>query len=88
LAAIKLETVRVEVKNPVLLVIVEIATVDAMRDEPVNVENWLRAKLDTLILAAIKVETVRVEVKNPVLLVIVEIATVDAMRDEPVNVEN
>ena len=39
MAAIKVETVRVDVKNPVLLVIVEIATVDAMRDEPVKVEN-------------------------------------------------
>jgi hypothetical protein len=77
LAAISVETVRVEVKNPVLLVIVEIATVDAMRDEPVSVENWFRAKLDTLILAAISVETVRVDVTNPELLVIVE----------PVNVE-
>ena len=88
MAAINVETVSVDVKNPVLLVIVEIATVDAMRDEPVNVENWFSAKLDTLILAAIKVDTVRVELKNPVLLVIVEIATVDAMRDDPVKVEN
>ena len=88
MAAIKVETVRVEVKNPVLLVIVEIATVDAIREEPVSVENWFSAKLDTLILAAIKVDTVRVEVKNPVLLVIVEIATVDAIREEPVRVEN
>ena len=63
--------------NPVLLVIVEIAIVDAMRDEPVNVENRLRDKLDTLIFAAISVETVRVEVMNPVLLVIVEPARVE-----------
>ena len=77
-----------ELTNPVLVVIVEIAIVDAIRDDPVKVENWFSAKLDTLILAAIKVDTVRVELKNPVLLVIVEIATVDAMRDEPVNVEN
>jgi hypothetical protein len=88
LAAISVETVRVELKNPVLAVIVEIATVDAMRDDPVSVENWFSAKLDTLILAAISVETVSVEVMNPVLAVIVEIATVDAMRDEPVSVEN
>jgi hypothetical protein len=39
LAAINVETVRVELKNPVLLVIVEIAIVDAMRDDPVKVEN-------------------------------------------------
>jgi len=39
LAAISVETIRVDVKNPVLLVIVEIATVDAMRDDPVKVEN-------------------------------------------------
>ena len=58
--------------NPVLLVMVEIATVDAISDEPVSVENRLRVKLDTLILAAISVDTVRVEVMNPVLLVIVE----------------
>ena len=77
LAAIKVETVRVELKNPVLLVIVEIATVDAMRDEPVSVENLSKARLDTLILAAISVETVRVEVTNPELVVIVE----------PINVE-
>ena len=88
MAAIRVETVSVEVKNPVLLVIVEIATVDAIREEPVSVENWFSAKLDTLIFAAIRVETVSVEVKNPVLLVIVEIATVDAMREEPVRVEN
>ena len=88
MAAIKVETVSVELTNPVFVVIVEIATVDAIREEPVNVENWFSAKLDTLILAAIRVETVRVEVKNPVLLVIVEIATVDAIREEPVRVEN
>jgi hypothetical protein len=82
------ETVRVELTNPVLVVIVEIAMVDAMSDEPVSVENWFSAKLDTLILAAIKVETVRVEVMNPVLLVMVEIAIVDAIREEPVSVEN
>jgi len=39
LAAIRVETVKVDVNNPVLLVIVEIATVDAMRDDPVKVEN-------------------------------------------------
>jgi len=39
LAAINVETVSVDVKNPVLLVIVEIATVDAIRDDPVKVEN-------------------------------------------------
>ena len=67
-----METVSVEVMNPVLAVIVEIATVDAMREEPVSVENKFRVKLDTLILAAIRVETVRVELTNPELVVIVE----------------
>ena len=38
-AAIKVETVSVEVMNPVFAVIVEIATVDAIREEPVKVEN-------------------------------------------------
>jgi hypothetical protein len=36
---IKVETVRVELTNPVLVVIVEIATVDAISDDPVKVEN-------------------------------------------------
>jgi len=38
-AAIRVETVRVELKKPVLEVIVLIATVEAIKDEPVSVEN-------------------------------------------------
>ena len=36
---IRVETVSVELTNPVFVVIVEIATVDAIREEPVSVEN-------------------------------------------------
>ena len=82
-----MDTVSVELKNPVLEASVEIATVDAIIEEPVNVENLSRAKLDTLIFAAIIVDTVRVEVINPVFSVSVENATVDAKMDVPNNVD-
>jgi hypothetical protein len=35
----KVETVNVELKNPVLAVIVEMATVEAIKELPVSVEN-------------------------------------------------
>jgi hypothetical protein len=35
----KVETVRVELKNPVLAVIVEMAMVEAIKELPVSVEN-------------------------------------------------
>ena len=37
--AYNVETIRVELKNPVLAVMVLMAIVDAINDEPVNVEN-------------------------------------------------
>jgi hypothetical protein len=37
--AFRVETVSVELKNPVFAVIVLIATVDAIREDPVRVEN-------------------------------------------------
>jgi hypothetical protein len=37
--AYRVETVRVELKNPVLAVMVLMAIVEAIRDDPVNVEN-------------------------------------------------
>ena len=37
--AYNVETIRVELKNPVLAVMVLIAIVEAINDEPVNVEN-------------------------------------------------
>jgi hypothetical protein len=77
----------VELKNPVFAAIVEIAIVDAIIDEPVNVENLSRAKLDTLIFAAIMDDTVNVEVMNPILAFIVENATVDPTIDIPDNVD-
>jgi hypothetical protein len=84
---INVDTVSVELKNPVLLVIVEIATVDAIIDEPVNVENLSSAKLDTFIFAAIIDDTVNVDVINTVFVVSVENATVDAKIDVPVSVD-
>jgi hypothetical protein len=62
--------------NPVLLLSVDIAIVDVMIEEPVNVENLSSAKLETLMLAAISVETYSVELISPVLLIIVEPYTV------------
>ena len=37
--AYNVETIRVELKNPVLAVMVLMAIVEAINDEPVNVEN-------------------------------------------------
>ena len=37
--AYNVETIRVELKNPVLAVMVLISIVEAINDEPVNVEN-------------------------------------------------
>jgi hypothetical protein len=37
--AYRVETIRVELKNPVFAVMVLTAIVEAIRDEPVNVEN-------------------------------------------------
>ena len=36
----RVDTCRVELTNPVLVVTVEMASVDAMREDPVSVENW------------------------------------------------
>lgn len=69
-------------------VILEINRVDAIMEEPVNVENWLRFRLGTIILDANKVETVRVLLINMVFEFSVEIAIVDAIKEDPVSVEN
>jgi hypothetical protein len=88
LAAINVDTVNVENANPVFMLMVLTAMVDAIREEPVSVENLSRTKEGTIMEEAYSVETIRVELKNPVFAVMVLMAMVDAIRDDPVSVEN
>ncbi len=87
-AAINVETVKVEKANPVFMLIVLTAMVEAVNEDPVSVENLSRVRDGTTMEEAYNVETIRVELKNPVFAVMVLMAIVEAINDEPVNVEN
>ena len=87
-AAINVETVSVDVKNPVLPDIVDRANVEVVMDEPVSVENNDRFNVETLMFAAINVETVKVDAINPVLPRNVEAFAMVVEIVEPVSVLN
>ena len=86
--AFNVETVRVLLTNIVFEVRVDMAMVDAMREDPLSVENSLRDSPGTLMVDAFNVETVRVLLINIVLEFKVEMAMVDAIIEDPVSVEN